>query len=175
MNKISTIKLLFILVLLSISISSCTKKEVRRVLIVHSYEDSYVGYPQFNHLLAEEFKKQGIQADLRFAYLDCESYQEKLELEHMNNLLDSFKVWNPEIIIVNEDQATYSLLKCNHPMVKRLPIVFGGVNYPNWSLIKQFANVTGFHDKIDFVANIEMGKKIFGKKTNFFQYSTAHF
>lgn len=175
MNKISTIKLLFILVLLSISISSCTKKEVRRVLIVHSYEDSYVGYPQFNHLLAEEFKKQGIQADLRFAYLDCESYQEKLELEHMNNLLDSFKVWNPEIIIVNEDQATYSLLKCNHPMVKRLPIVFGGVNYPNWSLIKQFANVTGFHDKIDFVANIEMGKKIFGKKTNFFSILDSTF
>ena len=175
MNRISTIKLLFILVLLSISISSCTKKEVRRVLIVHSYEDSYVGYPQFNHLLAEEFKKQGIQADLRFAYLDCESYQEKLELEHMNNLLDSFKVWNPEIIIVNEDQATYSLLKCNHPMVKRLPIVFGGVNYPNWSLIKQFANVTGFHDKIDFVANIEMGKKIFGKKTNFFSILDSTF
>lgn len=175
MNRISTIKLLFILVLLSISISSCTKKEVRRVLIVHSYEDSYVGYPQFNHLLAEEFKKQGIQADLRFAYLDCESYQEKLELEHMNNLLDSFKVWNPEIIIVNEDQATYSLLKCNHPMVKHLPIVFGGVNYPNWSLIKQFANVTGFHDKIDFVANIEMGKKIFGKKTNFFSILDSTF
>ncbi len=175
MNRISTIKLLFILVLLSTSISSCTKKEVRRVLIVHSYEDSYVGYPQFNHLLAEEFKKQGIQADLRFAYLDCESYQEKLELEHMNNLLDSFKVWNPEIIIVNEDQATYSLLKCNHPMVKRLPIVFGGVNYPNWSLIKQFANVTGFHDKIDFVANIEMGKKIFGKKTNFFSILDSTF
>lgn len=168
MNRISTIILLFILALLSLSISSCTRMEIRRVLVVHSYEDSYVGYPQFNLLIEKEFKKQGIQADLRFIYLDCESFQEKTELERMNNLLDSFKAWNPEIIVVNEDQATYSLLKCNNPMVKRLPIVFGGVNYPNWDLIKQFPNVTGFHDKIDFMANINMGKRIFGKETNFF-------
>ncbi|WP_300698234.1 ATP-binding protein [Bacteroides sp.] len=175
MNRISTIKLFFILVLLSFSFSSCTKTEIRRVLVVHSYEDSYVGYPQFNRLIAEEFKKQGIKADIHYIYLDCELYQEKPELERMNSLLDSFKVWNPEIIIVNEDQATYSLLKCNNPMVKRLPIVFGGVNYPNWNLIKQFPNVTGFHDKIDYMANISMGKKIFGNQTNFFSILDSTF
>lgn len=161
--------------LLALSISSCTRKEIRRVLVVHSYEDSYVGYPQFNHLIAEEFKKQGVDVDLNYIYLDCESYQEKPELERMNSLLDSFKTWNPEIIIVNEDQATYSLLKCNNPIVKRVPIVFGGVNYPNWNLIKEFPNVTGFHDKIDFVANIEMGKKIFGKEINFFSILDSTF
>lgn len=175
MNRISTIKLFFILVLLSLSFSSCTKTEIRRVLVVHSYEDSYVGYPQFNRLIAEEFKKQGIKADIHYIYLDCESYQEEQELERMNLLLDSFKVWNPKIIIVNEDQATYSLLKCNNPMVKRLPIVFGGVNYPNWNLIKQFPNVTGFHDKIDYMANISMGKKIFGNQTNFFSILDSTF
>lgn len=175
MKSNRTIGLLYVLLLLNLCISSCTPKEVRRVLVIHSYEESYAGYPQFNRLIVDEFSKQGIQADLRFIYLDCELHQEKDELNLMNASLDSAAAWNPEIILVNEDQATYSLLKCNNPMVKQLPIVFGGVNYPNWNLIKQFSNMTGFHDKIDFKANIKMGKKLFGEKTNYFSFLDSTF
>ena len=175
MDTKRTFKLLFLLTLVGLCISSCTRKEVRRVLVVHSYEENYVGYPQFNQIILDEFNKQGIQADLRFIYLDCESYNEKGELEQMNILLDSIAYWKPEIILVNEDQATYSLLKCGNPIVKQLPIVFGGVNYPNWNLIKQYPNVTGFHDKIDFKANIEMGVKLFGKEFNYFSLLDSTF
>ncbi|MEI3469856.1 MAG: hypothetical protein V8Q76_15000 [Bacteroides intestinalis] len=63
--------------------------------------------------------------------------------------------WEPEIILVNDDRATYSLLKCGHPLAKQLPVVFGGVNYPNWPLIKQYPNVTGFRDKIDFIGEYQ--------------------
>lgn len=147
---------------------SCTTREDRRVLIVHSYEENYAGYPEFNRLIAKEFHKKGINADIKTVYLDCESYNEKKELQRMWLLLDSLAGWQPEAIIVNDDQATYSLLKCAHPFVRKVPVVFGGVNYPNWKLIKQYPNVTGFHDKIDFNANIEMGKNIFGEKIRFF-------
>lgn len=175
MKSKRAIRLLYLLVLLGLCISSCTPKEIRKVLIVHSYEESYAGYPQFNKLIVDEFNKQGIQADLRFIYLDCESHQEEEELELMNASLNSVAAWKPEIILVNEDQATYSLLKCNHPMTKQLPIVFGGVNYPNRNLIKQFPNATGFHDNIDFKANIKLGKKIFGEKTNYFSFLDSTF
>lgn len=147
---------------------SCTTKEDRRVLIVHSYEESYAGYPEFNRLIAKEFHKKGINADIKTVYLDCESYQVNDELQRMKHLLDSVADWQPEVIIVNDDQATYSLLKCAHPLISQVPVVFGGVNYPNWELIKQYPNVTGFHDKIDFKANIEMGKNIFGENIRFF-------
>lgn len=162
------IQLLLCMVLFCIYTVSCTKKETRRILIIHSYEESYAGYPHFNHLIAKEFQKKGINADLCTFYLDCESYQEKDELKRMSLLLDSIVNWKPEAIIVNDDQATYSLLKCNHPLVKQVPIVFGGVNYPNWDMIKQYPNVTGFHDKIDFMANIQMAKSILGERTNFY-------
>lgn len=64
--------------------------------------------------------------------------------------MDSIAKWKPEIILVNDDQTTYSLLKSHNPILKEIPIVFSGVNYPNWELIKQYDNVTGFEDKIDF-------------------------
>lgn len=161
--------LLFLLALACFCLSGCSKKEVRKVLVVHSYEETYAAYPDFNRMIAESFQKKGVDADIRTLYLDCEAYQEKTELLRLYSLLDEIsKDWRPEIILVNEDQATYSLLKCGHPLVKEVPVVFSGVNYPNWSLIKQYPNVTGFRDKIDFMANVEVVKELFEKKMHLF-------
>lgn len=167
MNKIAGI-ILFWILFIGICLGSCIPKKEKRILVIHSYEDTYAGYSQFNKLIAKEFRKQGVRADLSIFYLDCEIHLEQEELDRMNAILDSVASWKPEIIIVNEDQATYSLLKCGHPLVSQIPIVFAGVNYPNWELIKQYPNVTGFHDKMDFMANINMARKLFGQELRFF-------
>ena len=80
----------------------------------------------------------------------------------MYNYIDSIKEIKPDIILVNDDQACYSLLACGHPYLKEIPIVFAGVNYPNWSLLKKYPNVTGLHDKQDFIKNIKFIHKLFG-------------
>ena len=69
---------------------------------------------------------------------------------------------------VNEDQATYSLMKCGIQLAKEVPVVFGGVNYPNWGLLKRHPNVTGFHDKIAFNENISVAKELFGEHVRLF-------
>ena len=69
---------------------------------------------------------------------------------------------------MNDDQAAYSLFKCHHPLVKEVPIVFGGVNYPNWELLKEYPNATGFHDRMDIMKNIHLGTKLFGKEVELF-------
>lgn len=150
-------------------LSSCSDREERRILIVHSYEESYVGYPDFNRLIDKEFRRNGVDADIRIVYLDCEAFQEEPELKYMYHLLDSVSDgWEPEIILVNDDQAAYSLFKCCHPLVKEIPVVFGGVNYPNWELLKEYPNVTGFHDRMDLMKNIRLGAKLFGEDVELF-------
>ena len=150
-------------------LNSCSDREERRILIVHSYEESYVGYPDFNRLIDKEFRRNGVNADIRIVYLDCESFQEEPELKYMYHLLDSVSDgWEPEVILVNDDQAAYSLFKCCHPLVKEIPVVFGGVNYPNWELLKEYPNVTGFHDRMDLMKNIRLGAKIFGEDVELF-------
>ena len=150
-------------------LSSCSDREERRILIVHSYEESYVGYPDFNRLIDKEFRRNGVNADIRIVYLDCESFQEEPELKYMYHLLDSVSDgWEPEIILVNDDQAAYSLFKCCHPLAKEIPVVFGGVNYPNWELLKEYPNVTGFHDRMDLMKNIRLGAKLFGEDVELF-------
>ena len=149
--------------------NSCSDREERRILIVHSYEESYVGYPDFNRLIDKEFRRNGVNADIRIVYLDCESFQEEPELKYMYHLLDSVSDgWEPEVILVNDDQAAYSLFKCCHPLVKEIPVVFGGVNYPNWELLKEYPNVTGFHDRMDLMKNIRLGAKLFGEDVELF-------
>lgn len=169
-NRYRKIIILFPLLIYLISVlSGCTSSKERRILVVHSYEETYVAYPDFNHLIANQFRKKGIKADIRTIYLDCESFREKPELERMKHFLDSVSGdWRPEVILVNEDQATYSLLKCGASLVKEVPVVFAGVNYPNWALIKQYPNATGFHDKINYSRNVGMAKRLFGDKVNLF-------
>ena len=104
----------------------------------------------------------------KLAHLEALAYENEKkeilqEIDKINNFLDSISKWKPEVLLVNDDQATYSLLETHHPLLKGIPIVFSGVNYPNWELIGQYNNVTGFHDKIDFRKNLEMVHKLTGK------------
>lgn len=165
----SFFKLLPFILLLFGGLSSCSQKEKRRILVVHSYEETFAAYPDFNSMIAERFKKNRVSADIRTVYLDCEAFLAKAELNRMHFLLDSItQGWRPEIIIVNEDQATYSLLKCGAPLVKEVPVVFAGVNFPNWELLEQYPNVTGFHDKIQYRENVEVTKIITGRNIRLF-------
>ena len=69
-------------------LSACSEMETRKVLVVHSYEKSYAAYPDFNEMIAETFRKRGIDAELRTVYLDCEAYQDSLESLYLHSLLD---------------------------------------------------------------------------------------
>lgn len=135
----------------------------RRILVIHSYEENYVGYPEYNHLLERSFRKAGINAEILYFYVDCERHDEKLEIERISKFLDSITDWQPEVILLNDDQGTYSALKTYHPLMRKTPIVFAGVNYPNWELIKEYPNATGFQDKIDYLANFNFITKLTGE------------
>lgn len=113
-------------------------------------------------MLERTFNKQKINPKIHTFYLDCEQYLDSAEIARMYNYIDSIKEIKPDIILVNDDQACYSLLACGHPYLKEIPVVFAGVNYPNWSLLKKYPNLTGLHDKQDFIKNIEFIHKLFG-------------
>ena len=130
-------------------------------MLIHSFEQKKDTYPIFNEVLERTFNKQKINPKIHTFYLDCEQYLDSAEIARMYNYIDSIKEIKPDIILVNDDQACYSLLACGHPYLKEIPIVFAGVNYPNWSLLKKYPNLTGLHDKQDFIKNIEFIHKLF--------------
>lgn len=164
MNVIAIKKSFVLIILISCTLfCACRQKEEKthKVLVVHSYESTYEGYRDFNQYVLDEFHKKGYNIEMEVVYLNCERHNEKNEILYMDSLLRGLekKGWKPDIMLVNEDQAHYSLLKTGHPWTKTCPIVFGGVNYPNWELLEKFDNVTGFHDSIEFVKNLDVIKE----------------
>jgi signal transduction histidine kinase len=85
---------------------------------------------------------------------------------HTRHLLQAEEKWKPDLIITNDDQATYDVLACGLPMTYTTPIVFGGVGYPNIKVLKEHHNVTGWRDKIDIMKNLDFIADVIKKKPN---------
>jgi len=134
----------------------------KRIFIIHSYEPNYPSYSFTEDLIKKKFKESGEKVEVRTFYLNCEKYIEREENSLMKKALDSITPWKPNLILVFDDQATYTLMSCKHPLVKQLPILFSGVNYPNWKLLNNYPNITGLQDSISYSAYFKLIKDIFG-------------
>ena len=109
-----------------LSLTSCKSSagKEKKILIVESYEKTYKGYENNKAKIEALFKKEGIKASLHFIYLDSEQYLEEQETERMRNLVDAENGWKPDLIMVFNDQATYSLMKCGASLSQSVPIIF---------------------------------------------------
>lgn len=137
-------------------------KEIFKILVIHSYNQTLGAYSQFDKLLHEKLEKEQIYSSLQTFYLDCERYDAADEEARMYSFLDTLS-FKPDIIISNDDQATYTLMACNHPLGKTVPVVFSGVNFPNWELLKQHPNFTGYWDKPEYLKTIRLIEQIYGQ------------
>ena len=164
LERFGHILLLFLLISLGTgrNMEAATGNTPYKVLILQSYTEDLITYSQFGDMIAGKLEKKNIQTNIKTFYLDCERYNEKEENERMFHYLDSIQSWDPDIILSNDDQATYTLMACNHPLGKNKPVVFSGVNFPNWDLLELHPNVTGFWDKPNYLKTIELIEKLYG-------------
>lgn len=164
-----------LLFLLAILQSSCQQSGNKyRILVVHSYESDYVAYKDCDRLIRESLEKKGINPSIQTFYLNCEQYAAPAEEKRMYLYLDSISTWKPDLILVYEDQATYTLMQCHHPLISTIPIVFGGVNFPNKALLAQYSNVSGFWDEPDYVTNIRLIEHLLGKSTIYMLHDSTY-
>ena len=134
-----------------------------KIALIHSYQEGYSGSVEINDLLAEELKKNGLDAEWKIFYLDCEKYENKAEEQRISLFVDSIRQWKGNLIAVLDDQATYSLMACRNPYIREIPVVFSGVNYPNMKLLEEYPTVTGYIDRPDYYATCQMIERIMGK------------
>ena len=125
-------------------------KELFNVLVIQSYNQSLSAYSKFDKLLHEELEEEQIYSSIHTFYLDCERYNATDEEARMYSFLDTLS-FKPDIIISNDDQATYTLMACNHPLGKTIPVVFSGPNF------------TGYWDKPEYLKNIQLIEKLYGR------------
>lgn len=137
--------------------------ETRHIALIHSFEPGYPPATKALELLQKEFRRLGLDCDVRKYYLDCDRYMEEVENFRMAGFVDDLSAWGAELIAVLDDQAAYALMACGHPLAHEIPVVFSGVNYPNISLLLQYPNITGYADTPDYLRTIRMIESIMGK------------
>ena len=137
--------------------------ETRHIALIHSFEPGYPPATKALELLQKEFRRLGLDCDVREYYLDCDRYMEEVENFRMAGFVDDLSAWGAELIAVLDDQAAYALMACGHPLAHEIHVVFSGVNYPNISLLLQYPNITGYADTPDYLRTIRMIESIMGK------------
>ena len=137
--------------------------ETRHIALIHSFEPGYPPATKALELLQKEFRRLGLDCDVREYYLDCDRYMEEVENFRMAGFVDDLSAWGAELIAVLDDQAAYALMACGHPLAHEIPVGFSGVNYPNISLLLQYPNITGYADTPDYLRTIRMIESIMGK------------
>lgn len=159
-QAIATVMIL-LLICMSCGVSTETSEE-KHILVIQSYEKHFSPYKEMKKILAQNLNKKGIRATVYSLYLDCEQSSEKQLRLKIFNKLDELSSWKPDIILVNDDQALNALVASKHPDSKSIPVVFMGINYPNIPIIEKHPNLTGFYDKPDFRANIQLIQHLIG-------------
>ena len=94
------------------------QKKSINLLLVHSFDNGLPDYPRFNKLLEEHMNGAKLPVRTTIFYLDCDAYDKEDEEARIYSCLDTISA-KPDIILVCDDQATYSLLACGHPLLKK--------------------------------------------------------
>ena len=164
-KKLLWVSLFFFFI--TLFLGSCQRKgtTVHHILLIHSYEETNPIYPSLNKAIKDAFKKQGVVVDIRMLYLNSEIYWPHEKNAIIRKFLNDNASWKPEVLLVNDDQALFSLVNSNNKRSHKIPIIFAGVNYMPWQSMRKFnyTNIAGFHDEPDLKKNIELIERLSGK------------
>lgn len=144
-------------------ISGCHKNKsqtVYNILVVHSFDSLYAWGEDIRKGIDDGFAAHNLNVNIRHFYLNCETLNSQKELDTLYRLLDEYMYAPPHLILIEDDQATFSLITCNHPITHTVPIIFSGVSYLNYDILAGYNNITGFECKRDFISCYELAKNI---------------
>ena len=144
------------------------------ILVMFSEAKSAYQFADCEGLIAKALKDKGVDADITFDYLNCTHWEADREIVEARKIVERANAHKHlDMILLFGDQATYSTLCIDTPMMHTVPVVFGGVQFPNWDQLSCHDNVTGVSDPIDIVKNIEAAYKLTGKRQTFVMLNKA--
>ena len=164
-----TRKLLFItltamaIAAMAFGIYACESEKTYKVAVMFSQGKDIHCYGTFIESFEKELKRQGINANISYHYLNCDKWGHNEEVEEARRLIDQARMnGDPDLFVTIGDEVTYSFMTTRDSLTKTLPVVFGAVAFPNPNLLKANPNLTGFTDSLNAVKNIYLAQKMCG-------------
>lgn len=149
-----------------------------RVLVFHSYDENYYAYPEFDQAIADEFKKEELNVDIRNVYLNMAqpTNDASMPIKEIYKKMQE-QMWTPDVIISEGDRSLEALLVHHGDTIltelTHKPTIAGAVRHPVWDELKNYSNIIVFKDPIDFATNIDLAQKLTGN--NFVEVELDYF
>lgn len=122
--------------------------EKRRICMFFSSGSNDVNTERLCMNLDKELSKRGVNIEESRMYLLSEPGPDAQRA--IVHFLDSIEKTQPSIILVSGDQALTEILRCNHHLLRSLPIIFSGVRFFDEAEIEKRPNICGFVDTPDY-------------------------
>ena len=133
-----------------LGINGCHKNKSQtdyNILVIHSFDSLYTWGKEIKEGINDAFSHHNLSVKIRHFYLNCEMLNARQEIDTLSRLLDEYTYDPPHMILIEDDQATFSLITSNHPITHIVPIIFSGVSYLNCDILTGYNNITGFECK----------------------------
>ena len=129
---------------------------------MYSSSPYYDCYGNFEELLRQEFRKQGIEPIFDKFYLDFNTVDPKEGIKNMEAYLEIIKDKPVALILTVGDQAASALFTTRHRLLSSVPVVACNVHFPDEKLIKEYERrkVYVLRDAPDFQCNIDFIKSL---------------
>ncbi len=129
---------------------------------MYSSSPYYDCYGNFEELLRQEFRKQGIEPVFNKFYLDFNTVDPKEGIKNMEAYLEIIKDKPVALILTVGDQAASALFTTRHRLLSSVPVVACNVHFPDEKLIKEYERrkVYVLRDAPDFQCNIDFIKSL---------------
>ena len=129
---------------------------------MYSSSPYYDCYGNFEELLRQEFRKQGIEPVFNKFYLDFNTVDPKEGIKNMEAYLEIIKDKPVALILAVGDQAASALFNTRHRLLSSVPVVACNVHFPDEKLIKEYERrkVYVLRDAPDFQRNINFIKSL---------------
>ena len=129
---------------------------------MYSSSPYYDCYGNFEELLRQEFRKQGIEPVFNKFYLDFNTVDPKEGIKNMEAYLETIKDKPVALILTVGDQAASALFNTRHRLLSSVPVVACNVHFPDEKLIKEYERrkVYVLRDAPDFQRNIDFIKSL---------------
>ena len=142
--------------------------EEKHILVVFSHDPQMHGYKEIEEGIRRNFSSHRIPAKFTVAYLHAEDYGHNEEIEQCERILKEARGKEEVDLIINiGDEANYSMIYADSAFMHQVPIVFGGVLFPNKGAVESHPNMTGYKDSLDVVRNIYLAQQLTGNYATF--------
>ncbi|MDE6268399.1 MAG: hypothetical protein K2M04_04895, partial [Muribaculaceae bacterium] len=94
-------------------------------------------------IIEDQLRSSNLETELAVEYLFADQWEAKDEEAVMRNFLKRARENKVDLIITQGDEAFYTMTNCGDSLGYEIPVVFFGIQFPDYDLIRSMPNVCG--------------------------------